>query len=178
MHALTETGPWGSAIILGFKPIENRTWAPPKTLIGQRFVIHQGKEFDAAAWDFCRELVPEFPEVTPSGALLGTVKLRGYVRVDAAKGFAVAQWHGPENVAGKELDAILASPWRNPDASHLWCLSDPRPLATPIPCKGMQRLWRVPAEHTPALEGWTKSMLAYPGHIEVTTGFSADGGTK
>lgn len=46
MRALTCKQPWASLIASGRKTIENRTWAPPAALIGQRIAIHAG-----AGWD-------------------------------------------------------------------------------------------------------------------------------
>lgn len=35
------------------------------------------------------------------------------------------------------------SPWSEPNAWH-WTLTDPQPLATPIPVRGRQKLWTLP----------------------------------
>lgn len=46
MKAITIKQPWASLIVHGIKDIENRTWACPKKYIGQRVLIHAGKERD------------------------------------------------------------------------------------------------------------------------------------
>lgn len=43
MKALTLWQPWASLIALGVKTIETRSWAAPKSLIGQRIAIHASK---------------------------------------------------------------------------------------------------------------------------------------
>lgn len=40
MKALTIWQPWASLIIAGAKPYEFRGWRPPRSIIGQRIVIH------------------------------------------------------------------------------------------------------------------------------------------
>ncbi len=51
-HALTLHRPWPWAIIHGSKRVENRSWAPPAWLIGQRLAIHAGKRWDADGADY------------------------------------------------------------------------------------------------------------------------------
>jgi hypothetical protein len=151
MLALTEQAPWGTAIIHFLKFIENRTWAPPDSLIGKRFAIHQGKTLDDDALTVLQfELCTDFPVKSdiPLGVFLGTVKLQGYVHVSNGS----AEWHGCEPLRAGALARIMRSSWRNETASHLWCLKEPRALKTPIPCRGLQKLWHVPAEHVRALE--------------------------
>lgn len=150
MLALTETAPWGTAIIHHGKYIENRVWAPSPDLIGKRFAIHQGKTLDEDALVTVQMLCVEFPPACelPMGALVGTVKLQGYVWIDGKQ----IEWRGCDPLPDAALDRIMRSQWRNPDATHLWCLNDPRALRTPIPCRGLQKLWRVPQEHIAALE--------------------------
>lgn len=40
MKALTIWQPWASLIMLGWKPYEFRSWAAPRSVVGQRIVIH------------------------------------------------------------------------------------------------------------------------------------------
>lgn len=46
MKALSIRQPWAWLIINGPKDIENRTWAAPANVIGERIYIHAGKTFD------------------------------------------------------------------------------------------------------------------------------------
>jgi hypothetical protein len=42
MKALTIWQPWASLIMAGAKPWEWRGWKPPRSIIGQRIIIHAG----------------------------------------------------------------------------------------------------------------------------------------
>ncbi len=60
LRALTLRAPWGTHIALSGKRIENRTWHPPRSIVGQRIAIHQGGsgrpcEFVPYWADLCRE---------------------------------------------------------------------------------------------------------------------------
>lgn len=52
MRALTLHAPWAWAICYLGKDIENRSWQPPATMIGQRIAIHAGssKQWKPAVW--------------------------------------------------------------------------------------------------------------------------------
>ena len=52
MRGLTLHQPWAWAIAHAGKNVENRTWAPPAYMIGERIAIHAGKRFDEEAWTF------------------------------------------------------------------------------------------------------------------------------
>lgn len=144
LRALTFVQPWGTAA-LSVKPVENRSFPPPKALIGKRFAVHAGARFDKKdEWGLKRWLKGiDLGEVHQS-ALLGTVELAGFVRITSGRvdGFGLT---------GEETYAALASHWRAADARYLWVLREPRVLEEPIPCKGMLGLWRVPSEHVAAL---------------------------
>lgn len=144
--ALTFIQPWATAA-LTIKPVENRPVAPPKRLVGHRFAVHAGLRFDDVdLWGLRRHLEGVDLGDIPQGALLGTVKLIGYVKVDedGDLDFACGLNHA-------QINGALASKWRAPGARFLWALADPLVLEEPIPCRGKQGMWRVPAEHVPAL---------------------------
>ena len=52
--ALSIRAPWAWAIFHAGKDIENRTWAPPKKLLGQRFFVH------VSTWGTWDQLYDEF----------------------------------------------------------------------------------------------------------------------
>lgn len=56
MRALSIQQPWASAIVLGHKPVENRTW---KTSYRGPLLIHAGKQVDHFAMDWLFEGYPE-----------------------------------------------------------------------------------------------------------------------
>lgn len=147
MKALTLIQPWATAIISLGKDIENRPWAPPKAMIGQRFAIHAGAKFDRDdAWDLQDELGEAALDQLPAKCILGTVVLKGFVTV---KLDGTVESHG---LTDAEVTSALASKWRSPGAPCLWVVTDPVALPTPIPAKGMLGLWEVLAEHLAAIE--------------------------
>jgi len=55
MKALTIWQPWASLIMAGAKPFEFRGWRAPRSMIGQRIVIHAAKR--RPDWHECRHLL-------------------------------------------------------------------------------------------------------------------------
>ena len=120
MKALTLIRPWAWAIVASTKRIENRTWVPYKAMLGQRIAIHAGQKLDA--WDY--QVIAEIHGSDPDAScedqgIVGTALLTGVVT---------------------ESD----DPWFN--GPYGWTLDDVVRLAEPIPCKGAQGFWRLPAD--------------------------------
>lgn len=132
MRALTVHEPWATAIALGAKAVENRNWPPPPALFaGERFAVHAGRESaihrDDVYWvalqmglDGDRLLA----QVRP-GHLLCTVELERAVGTRSALPAEQQRWFS---------------------GRYGWVLRDVRRLSTPVPCRGMQGLWTVPAD--------------------------------
>lgn len=143
--ALTFIQPWGTAVLQLGKDVENRPWAPWPRVIGKRITVHAGAKVDKRdAWGLLPQLGELDLATVPRSALLGTVRLIGFFDVRNGQ-----QRHGfthDEQV----LDA-LGSKWRAMDAKFWWVFDEPLVLPEPIPCPGSLSLWRVPAEHVPAL---------------------------
>lgn len=116
MKALTVKQPWATLIMLGLKPVENRSWRPPSSLIGERFVIHAGKGYDKNADGFLDSIGLELPENLPSGCLLGTVKLDSVV-------------------------TDFESPWFSGPLG--WIIKDPVLFPSPRKARGKLGLWKV-----------------------------------
>lgn len=122
MKALTIKQPWASLIMFGGKDIENRDWAAPRSLIGQRIAIHSSKKLDEMefedAVDMCRARGLTWPDIKDEwkegGVILGTVRL-----------VACVQKH--------------PSPWFVDDFGFV--LADPQPFKTPIPIRGALGFW-------------------------------------
>lgn len=91
MKALTVRQPWATAIVYGFKDVENRTRQPPKALLGQVVAIHAGHAMDGSAWGFqpMRELLEGAIGYIDCyrGVIIGTARVVGWW--DAAKGIEV-----------------------------------------------------------------------------------------
>lgn len=128
MKALTVRPPWSDAIAHGGKTVENRG---RQTHYRGLLAIHAGKRFD---WD--AEYPPGemrkwcAPEDLPLGAIVAVADLTGC--------HSSSTTCGPDGIG-------LCSPWGRWDAWH-WQLSNVRPLADPVPCRGALGLWTVPDE--------------------------------
>lgn len=123
MRALTVWQPYATAILQHGKDIENRPWKPPVDLYGKRIAIHAGLRIDRAALAEAADAGYPLPDTIPTGVLLGVVRLVGAHHADTCR--------------------CGCSPWADADRWH-WELADPRLLPTPVPCRGLQRLWTVP----------------------------------
>ena len=132
LYALTLWRPWAALIVrgwivnvatVGFKTIENRTWAPPPEQLqpGQWFAIHAGKTLDADCEDFAigNGVPPAFfrdPANFVESAIVGVARYAGSVTESDDRWFV-----GPVG-------------WR----------MDARVRIEPVPCRGRQKLWQVP----------------------------------
>lgn len=73
------------------------------------------------------------------GAIIGRARITGIIK-------PVAMTNTPrENVLGVQRGTV---PWHFPE-QYGFVVADAKPLATPVPCRGFQGFWRVPA---PVLE--------------------------
>ncbi|HEY0879897.1 MAG TPA: hypothetical protein VGE37_05285 [Archangium sp.] len=124
MRALTVRQPWAAFISLGWKLIENRTWQPPASLMGERFAIHAGVHVPPhrELLDILDEVLPSYRENVPRlglpvtlrqwgelfeqqrGRVVATAKL-GHVHTSPATVLEAQRvwWVGP---FGWELDAL------------------------------------------------------------------------
>jgi hypothetical protein len=151
MKALTLIQPWATAIACWGKDVENRSWAPPTSLLGQRFAIHAGKgrELDAFAL-FVRARGIEsrgmvFDQL-PSGAVVATVRLAATVKVFDEGPLRGVRIMGEANRDRDRTSnqAAMSSPWLV--GQWGWVLDEVRLLAEPVPCPGFQRLWNLPSD--------------------------------
>lgn len=59
MITLSVKQPWAPLLCSGVKDVENRTWAPPKNLIGKKVLIYAGSTrvnknfFDTIPFEWC-----------------------------------------------------------------------------------------------------------------------------
>jgi hypothetical protein len=131
MRALTVKQPWAWAIAAGKKPVENRTWPT-----GHRgmVAIHAGKMPDRAALadrdrrsPLSRAIAWHTRLWTPPEYVYGAV-------------IAVAEVTDCHDGAAEQGEC---SEWADRWQWH-WVLANVRPLAEPVPCRGMLSLWRLP----------------------------------
>ena len=101
MKAITIWQPWAWAIAHAGKDVENRTWMPPKSSIGEQIAIHAGKRFDDDAVEFIQSIVPggfydDVPECAEdciTGAIIAIVTLAG-VRPWGEGPARFSRWYG------------------------------------------------------------------------------------
>jgi len=129
MRGLTVRQPWAWAIVHGGKDVENRS----RSLGPYRgeVAIHAGLH------------VADGPIIHPTGLWTGTPGKAAWVALGAVIG-VVDLWL-VHRAALCECGGEHCSPWAEPDMWHLG-LANPRPLVHPIPWRGAQGLWTVPAD--------------------------------
>lgn len=131
-HALTVKQPWAEAILRGKKWYEFRTWTPPE---GTAWIaLHAGKEIDKRAFGEQRFVAP-LPEDCRGwtiyndwrGAVVGLVRIKNVRPVNMDPDFWCDHPGCPK-----------------PPGGYAWTLCGATILPKPIPCRGQQRLWRLP----------------------------------
>lgn len=136
MKVISIWQPWASLVVHGFKFFETRTWAPPRSVIGQRIGIASTKNITgdqrSAFSDplmqkyYAQTELPALEEL-PRGYLLGTVLL-----------------HSFEIVTEEFLEDITEEEhsygWYH-EGNYAWRLRHPELLTHPIPIQGKQGLY-------------------------------------
>jgi hypothetical protein len=163
MLALTVWQPWAS-LIVGAPPsydelptppqkrIENRSWLPPRALIGQRIAIHAAKKMDEDVLDAIHDVfldklygevrVPYWkPSAFPVGAIVGVTTLAG--AVVAWRDRIVDAFRGP---GGPDIDIGEDGRRFFNRKEFGWLLADRRALAEPVPFRGDRKLWTLPGD--------------------------------
>lgn len=76
LKALSVNQPWAWVIVNGYKPVENRDW---ETKFRGEVLIHAGKKFDDAGYDFIKASFPEIPlppkEEIERGGIVGKTRI-------------------------------------------------------------------------------------------------------
>lgn len=130
MKALSLTQPWATAIILGVKQVETRSWS---TNYRGLIAIHAAKTFPKWAKDFANTeyTLGRLPCIYPLGAIIGLAKIAEVGRTEFVQ-FAVS---AIERLYGDYSEGRYG-----------WRLTDVIALPEPIPCKGALGLWNVPQD--------------------------------
>lgn len=150
MNAITLHRPWPRLIFEHGKNIENRSWRPADKWVGCWLAIHAGEKVAGAGVARMMELLREkyAPERTSFGAdfwnlvgptgVIGVARLKGWFFHDdyrrSACGLQPADFYD-----------YARSSWYVPGGFG-WVLDKVTPLRSPIPCRGAQRVWRLPQE--------------------------------
>ncbi|AGC36100.1 ASCH domain-containing protein [Rhizobium phage RHEph10] len=136
MKVISIWQPWATLIVHGYKRFETRTWAPPKSVIGQRIGIAATKNvlpkqleaFNDPEFQFFWDLLDEdwqFEDLK-RGYLLGTVLLDSFEEITEE---FIADITREEKAYG----------WYQ--GGFAWRLKEPQLLEHPIPIKGAQGLY-------------------------------------
>lgn len=130
MKALSLTQPWATAVILGVKKVETRSWS---TKYRGVIAIHASKGFPRWAKDFAmtEHTLGRLPERLPLGGIIGLARIVDIGRTEFVK-FGIS---AIERLYGDYSDGRYG-----------WILTDVIALPEPIPCKGALSLWEVPRE--------------------------------
>lgn len=132
-YALTLHQPWLDAILEHGKPVENRSWPPPRKLVGKLLALHAGVVYDteAALWIEGRFGVALKPSESEQGAILGVARVVRAFQVDGERRQVLSR-------LGEQPDPHAGSPW----AFGPWCwVLEDLVRVVPVPCRGAQRVW-------------------------------------
>ena len=148
MKALTLRQPFASLIACGHKTVETRSWAPPRTLIGERIAIHGAKR------GFDMRKLPQgvvdcmyktgFWQTNGQeylGAIVATALIREALTVywrDPADAKVSAHPAG-QRYALREIPVCACGDYS--EGRWLWMLDDIEALPEPVPARGYQGLW-------------------------------------
>lgn len=161
LPALTLIPPWAHAVAHWGKRVENRSWAPPRGLLGKQIAIHSGKSpwrqrkngewaINEGALEDVREAIRfcekasagEVPNPTTAkwihercSAVLCVATVAGWVHEDGYRAL-----NRPERFASR----TDTGPWFV--GPYGWVLSDVVALPEPVPCSGKQGVWSLPAD--------------------------------
>ncbi len=136
--ALTLWQPWAWAIAHAGKTVENRTWQPPRSVIGSHLAIHAGKTLDRDAIEDLELDGHAVPPLLERGAIVAVARVVGWVRCEALLHRTAESFAG---VTRARAELAVQSPWWAGPVG--WVLDDVVAIA-PIAIGGAQGLWPVP----------------------------------
>jgi hypothetical protein len=139
LRALTIRPPWSHAIAYWGKDVENRTWS---THYQGDLAIHAGKSFDDEALEDWR-IVNAITRIGYQGDGLTPGRVIAVARLYDCH--PIPDETGLSGCGTPARDDRTCSLWAD-ETGHHWRLRNVRPLADPVPCKGMLGLWRLPED--------------------------------
>jgi hypothetical protein len=132
--ALSIRQPWTGLIVLGFKPIENRTWPIPVKYLGDRVYVHAGQSVDLNALAYRGQPIQEAAaQLAMQAGVSGAEFLKRLEQ--APQVFSLGGIVGAVDLIGCGRN-VSRSPWavQRPEIWH-WRLAAPEALPF-TPCKG------------------------------------------
>jgi hypothetical protein len=149
MKSLTLHPEWAHAVAHLGKRIENRSWKPPASIIGEHIAIHAGASVGgrpgrnatgeglrrlvqtaARAGLWCAASIDDYGRVAVEGERVQTSAIIATARVVGA--------------IGRDQRPETPPPWADPDADWWWLLEDVRLMPFAVGHKGRLGLWEVP----------------------------------
>jgi hypothetical protein len=173
MRALTVWQPFASLIVGAppsydaeptppQKPVENRDWAAPRWLLGERIAIHAGKAMSGDVLEsfydiFKAKVFGEVrapyakPSLFPLGAVVGVATLDRVIGPLAPRLIYEDRF---EDVPQATIDSwgLDADGLRWFVGRFGWVFRDRRHLREPVPCKGAQGIWSLTPEDAARVE--------------------------
>lgn len=143
MKALSVWQPWALLLAIGAKRYETRSWYPNRGVVGTRIAIHAGRStegmeilmtdqrFSRAVWELLTA-AHQPKDCFAFGAIIATAVVVDAIRTPVLE----SEEPGPH-----ERDL---GDWS--DGRWCWQLDRVHHLATPIPCRGAQGLFDLPAD--------------------------------
>lgn len=148
MYALTLWQPYAWAIPY-FKDFENRTWAPPSRLLGEIIAIHAAmrrKPTEERAvlegWGVEESSDLQLDDM-PRGAVTAVARVRGFAVIseDLTRRLVYAATDLLRRRIEEKVEVSAHA------LGQYAIYLEPRDeLKTPVPCRGYQRLWRLPPD--------------------------------
>lgn len=146
LKAVTVAYPWAAAFTV--KQAENRTWRPPRNVVGGFLALHAGKLPTSKDRQLQAAHEIQFigsmrgteidPTSIPVGCVFAVARVLGWASMTSADDYT---WDAP-NLDPDEVARILKSGWAF--GPQVWLLSKAIWLPEPISCKGAQGLWNLP----------------------------------
>lgn len=145
MKAISIWQPWASAIAVGSKHYETRSWQFPKSLKGQVIAIHASKRWPREGRDYAAELKAlgvdlGYDETPPLGSVVAVAMLGECLPTEALFGPDYNNPVIPNREAWIEYSLGNYGPYR-----FAWELTNIVKL-DPIPCIGRQGFWNLEQE--------------------------------
>ena len=162
MKALTIWQPWASLIVAGAKPYEFRGWRAPRSLIGQRIVIHAAarkidREEACALWTVLMDRNDDEHSRTAAAesCLIPDLALPILERafVDGREPLPMAAGIGTAIIGEPRLGTEIAEEFgiprandsdRDEHANWGWPMLEIEAWPEPIPMRGAQGFWNWP----------------------------------
>lgn len=141
MLALTLQQPWAYAVRELGKTVENREWAPPPALVGQRFCIHAGRYDRLSPRRVHDQVFADLEGLHDARLLIEPMGRPLEERMMAQSGGIVAVVTLDRVSERNSGDPIEENPYRS-DHRYGWVLRDVVPIE-PVRCRGLQKLWKV-----------------------------------